>query len=74
VTLNDSSSVSVNTANRDGGGVYNHNSGVPITLNGTSTITNNSAGTGYHGGGVYGTTNGIAGVNIYDNTPDDVYP
>jgi hypothetical protein len=53
VTLNGSSTVTGNTAQRFGGGIYNgfNGSGGTVTLNGGSSVTGNTA--GETGGGIY---------------------
>jgi predicted outer membrane repeat protein len=71
-----SSTISNNTAaNVNGGGIYSY--GGSVTLNGSSTISNNTAA---NGGGIFnssglGTLNNcVAGVNVYNNTPNDIAP
>jgi hypothetical protein len=77
LTLNDSSTVTSNRATGSlatGGGIYNE--GGAVTLNNNSAISGNSA--TVNGGGVYnngGTlNNALPSVNVYNNSPDDIYP
>jgi hypothetical protein len=84
LVLNDDSSITGNIG-RFGGGIYNANFPVDpsecpslcITLNGSSTITENVA-TGGAGGGIYNANGGTVLVNdlssITGNTPDDCFP
>jgi hypothetical protein len=73
VTLNDRSSVQQNHAT-DGGGIHNYVG--MVTLNDRSSVRKNAAGN--QGGGIYNDGGdlykAIAGVNVYANTPDDIYP
>jgi hypothetical protein len=71
LSLNGLSSVSDNSAVERGGGIVN--SGV-LTMNEASSVWGNTAGTG---GGIRveagGVLNGaVAGVNVFDNTPEDI--
>ncbi len=72
--MNDSSTVSGNTAGERGGGVFNTGT---FMMTGASSVWGNTAGT--VGGGILnfvgagGTLVGTAaGVNVYDNTPEDI--
>ncbi len=73
VTLN-GSTVSNNTANGDGGGIVNDGT---VTMSWTSTVHDNTAIQG-EGGGICNSSRGtlvgaVAGVNVYNNTPDDIF-
>jgi len=73
VTLNDSA-VSGNTSFVVGGGISNSVFGT-VTMNGGSTVTGNTA---HFGGGIFnrcGSTlvGAVAGVNVFNNTPDDIF-
>jgi hypothetical protein len=75
VTLNDSSSIAGNTAdNGPGGGIYAYLGAVVMT--GTSSISVNMAtsGGGIYSDGATSLTGPVAGVNVVDNSPDDIYP
>jgi hypothetical protein len=74
VELNDSSSIHDNAAAR-GGGIFNGTAGA-TTINGHGSIHDNTATTG--GGGIWkrpssSLANCVAGVNVLDNTPDDIF-
>jgi hypothetical protein len=83
LTMNDSASITRNTAGNSGGGVrmYDHSA---LTMNDSSTITRNTAGTVFErqdGGGIYVSRGGgratgvicapMANANVYGNSPDD---
>ena len=73
MTLN-GSTVSNNTANGDGGGIVNDGT---VTMSWTSTVHDNTAIQG-EGGGICNSSRGtlvgaVAGVNVYNNTPDDIF-
>jgi hypothetical protein len=72
--LRDSAAVSFNEAGGLGGGVVAASSG-PFTLSSDSLVEGNSASAG---GGIYVGGNSpigaVAGLNVRDNTPDDIAP
>ena len=83
LTMNDSATITRNTAGNSGGGVqmYDHSA---LTMNDSSTITRNTAGTVFErqeGGGIYVSRGGgratgvicapMANANVYGNSPDD---
>lgn len=75
--LSTNSEVDRNAATVQGGGIFG-DSGVTVTIEAGSSIDHNSATN--EGGGIYslgGTLNGATagpGGNVYDNTPDNIYP
>jgi predicted outer membrane repeat protein len=74
VDLFDSSSVSNNRAAEHGGGIFC--SGGTLWMHGASSVRRNMA--GESGGGIYnaGTVlvGAVAGGNVSDNVPDDIFP
>lgn len=75
VTLN-GSTISGNTTGGDGGGINNTSTGT-VTMSGTSTVHDNTAIQG-EGGGICNSSPGtlvgaVAGVNVYNNTPDNIF-
>jgi hypothetical protein len=81
VTLNDTSSISGNSAGGNlsfagGGGIYMSNT--TVTMTGSATITGNTSPT--HGGGIFHASGTLVGAvagtggNVYNNTPDNIYP
>jgi hypothetical protein len=79
VTLNDNTSISGNSASPDGavgGGIAAFDT--TVTMTGSATITNNTSSN--VGGGIYHQNSTLVGAvagtggNVYNNTPDDIFP
>lgn len=72
-----------NTADADGGGIYidAYNGNASLVVSGSTSITGNSAKTGFNGGGVFlaqrlsyvATASGTSTTNVTNNTPDQCY-